>query len=155
MGLNLGDLSISSSAFGYDETIPTKYTDDGENISPPLQWSDVPEGTEELALICHDPDAPTTYGFTHWVLYGIPASTTSLDEGGGRDFTEGENDFGNHGYGGCAPPSGHGPHHYFFHLYALDASLDAEPGLTREQLLERIDGHIIEQARLVGTYEKT
>ncbi len=155
MGMNLGDLSISSSAFGYDEPIPTKYASEGENVCPPLEWTDVPEGTQELALIVHDPDAPMTYGATHWVLYGIPASTTSIAEGGGSDFAEGENYLGEQGYGGPAPPAGHGPHHYFFHLYALDSALDAEPGLTREQLLERIDGHIIEQARLVGTYEKT
>ncbi len=155
MGLNLGDLSLSSPAFGYHEPIPTKYTNEGEDISPPLEWTNVPEGTRQFALIVHDPDAPTTHGFTHWVLYGIPASTTSLEEGAGSEFVEGQNDFGTQRYGGCAPPAGHGTHHYFFHLYALDTELDGEPGLTRLELLERIDDHIIEQARLVGTYEKT
>lgn len=113
----------------------------------------MPEGTQQFSLTVHDPDAPMTHGATHWVLYGIPASTTSLEEGGGRDFIAGENYLGNQGYDGCAPPSGHGTHHYFFHLYALDVELDAEPGLTRLELLDRIDGHIIEQARVVGTYE--
>lgn len=151
--MNLGDLSLSSSAFGHDEPIPTKYTSDGDDVSPPLEWTGVPEGTQQFALIVHDPDAPMTHGATHWVLYGIPASTTSLEEGGGSDFIAGENYLGNQGYDGCAPPSGHGPHHYFFHLYALDVELDGEPGLTRLELLDRIDGHIIEQARVVGTYE--
>ncbi|MDP8930389.1 MAG: YbhB/YbcL family Raf kinase inhibitor-like protein [Actinomycetota bacterium] len=132
--------------------MPTKYTSDGDDVSPPLQWTGVPEETQQFALVVHDPDAPLTYGFTHWVLYGIRASTTSLEEGG-SEFITGENDFGNKRYNGPAPPQGHGTHHYFFHLYALDTELDGEPGLTRLELLERIDGHIIEQARLVGTYE--
>ncbi|MDQ3931762.1 MAG: YbhB/YbcL family Raf kinase inhibitor-like protein [Actinomycetota bacterium] len=151
--MNLGDLSIRSSAFGHDDPIPTKYASDGDDVSPPLEWTGVPEGTRQFALIIHDPDAPVTYGCTHWMLYGIPPSTTSLEEGGGSEFTAGENYLGNQGYDGPAPPSGHGTHHYFFHLYALDVELDAEPGLTRLELLDRIDGHIIEQARVVGTYE--
>ncbi|MFN2556422.1 MAG: YbhB/YbcL family Raf kinase inhibitor-like protein, partial [Nitriliruptorales bacterium] len=72
MGMNLGDLELSSSAFGYDEPIPTKYTSEGEDISPPLQWTNVPEGTRQFALVVHDPDAPMTHGAVHWVVYGIP-----------------------------------------------------------------------------------
>jgi Raf kinase inhibitor-like YbhB/YbcL family protein len=154
MPLNIQDLEIGCSAFKWGGRIPTECTGEGEDISPRLEWSGVPEGTKELALICHDPDAPLPRGFTHWVVYGIPADATGIDQGGGGKFTEGQNDFGNAGYGGPMPPEGHGTHHYYFWLYALDPELDAEPGLTRAELLERIEDHVIEQNRLVGTYER-
>jgi Raf kinase inhibitor-like YbhB/YbcL family protein len=154
MGLNIKDLKISSPAFEQGGSIPTQHTGDGEDVSPPLQWSGVPDGTRQLAVICHDPDAPLAHGFTHWVVYGIPADVTEIAEGEGGKFTEGPNDFGNTGYNGPLPPEGHGPHHYYFWIYALDTELDAEPGLTRAQLLDRIEAHILEQARLVGTYER-
>lgn len=154
MGLNLGDLSLSSPAFDNGGPIPRRHTSEGDDVSPAVEWSNVPEGTSEFVLVCHDPDAPLVRGFTHWVVYGIPASGTGIGEGGGGEFTEGQNDFGNTGYNGPAPPEGHGPHHYYFWVYALDTGLDASPGLTREQLLDCIEGHVIEQARLVGTYER-
>ncbi len=154
MGLNIQDLKITSPAFGFGERIPTKHTGEGEDVSPELRWSGVPDGTEELAVICHDPDAPLPYGFTHWVVYNIPADVTGIDEGGGAKYTEGANDFGGQGYGGCAPPPGHGKHHYYFWVYALDTELDAEPGLSRAELLERIEDHVIEQNRIVGTYAR-
>jgi Raf kinase inhibitor-like YbhB/YbcL family protein len=153
-GLNLGDLTISSPAFGHGGAVPERHTTEGEDVSPALAWSSVPEGTRQLALVCHDPDAPLTHGFTHWVLYGIPADATGVPEGGGDAFVQGTNDFGKEAYGGPAPPPGHGTHHYFFHLYALDAEVDAPAGLTRAALLDRIDDHIIEQARIVGTFER-
>lgn len=151
--MHLGDISISSPAFEHGGKIPDKYTGNGDDVSPELRIANVPDGTQELVVICHDPDAPLTYGFTHWVVYGIPAGTDSIPEGGGSNFTEGQNNFGNQGYGGPAPPPGHGTHFYYFHVYALDSPSGAEPGLTREQLLERIDDQIIEQDRVVGTYE--
>ncbi len=153
MGINIADLEISCGAFEPHGRIPERHATDGEDVSPELSWSGVPEGTEQLALICHDPDAPLPHGFTHWVVYGIPADTSGIPEGGGDSFTEGGNDFGNQGYGGPAPPEGHGVHHYYFWLYALDTEIDAEPGLSRAELLERIEDHVIEQARVVGTYE--
>lgn len=152
--MHLGDLQITSSAFRHGGPIPERHTAEGDDVSPPLEWSDVPEGTRQLALVCHDPDAPLTDGFTHWVVYGIPADATGIAEGAGGDHVEGASDFGSEGYGGPAPPPGHGTHHYYFHLYALDAELDAGPGLARQALLDRIDAHIIEQARLVGTFER-
>ncbi len=88
------------------------------------------------------------------MCYGIPADTTEIPEGGGKNFTEGPNDFGNTGYDGCMPPEGHGLHHYYFWVYALDAPLNAPPGLSRLELLDRMSDHVIEQARLVGTYER-
>ena len=154
MTLNLGDLHINSPAFGPLERIPERYVYDGDNISPPVEWSGAPPDTKEFALICHDPDAPLPYGFTHWVVYGIPADVTSIGEGKGKKvFTEGTTGYGEQGWGGPAPPPGHGPHHYYFWLYALDTALNLKPGLTREQLLDAIADHIIVQARLVGIYE--
>ena len=151
---HLGDITVTSPAFEHGGAIPAKYTADGEDVSPELRFAKIPEGTHELALICHDPDAPLTEGFTHWVVYGIPPDASGIAEGGGGIFRQGKNDLGNEGYGGPAPPPGHGQHHYFFHLYALDTALDAGPGLTRDKLVSRIDEHIIEQDRVVGTFER-
>lgn len=154
MGLNIKDLEISSSAFDWGGPIARRYAKDGDDVSPPLSWSGVPEGTRQLALVCHDPDAPLPDGFTHWVVYGIPATAGGIAEGGGGEFTEGRNDYGDLGYGGPQPPEGHGRHHYYFWLYALDTEIGDGPGLTRHELLQRIGEHIIEQNRLVGTYER-
>ena len=155
MKLRLGDLIIRSPAFGNLENIPKKYTSDGENISPPLEWINIPEGTKEFVLLCFDPDAPVPNGFTHWVVYGISPQVTGIQEGEKNgNFIEGTNSAGQIGYTGPAPPPGHGPHHYYFWLYALDAPLDLKQGLTREQLLNVITDHIIVQSRLVGIYEK-
>jgi Raf kinase inhibitor-like YbhB/YbcL family protein len=154
MKKHLGDLRIDSSAFEPLGYIPKRYTPAGENISPPLAWINTPTDTKEFALICHDPDAPYTYGYTHWVLYGIPPEVTSIDEGQGKSvFTWGINSSGESGYTGPDPPQGHGPHHYYFLLYALDKALDLKPGLTRNELLNAIDEHITVQARYIGIYE--
>jgi Raf kinase inhibitor-like YbhB/YbcL family protein len=154
LGLNIKDLAISSEAFEHLGRIPSRHATDGDDISPAIRWSGVPEGTRQLAVICHDPDAPLPDGFTHWVVYGIPADATGIEEGGGGAFTEGTNDFGNAGYGGPMPPEGHGQHHYYFWVYALDTEVDAEPGLTRRQLLDRIADAVLEQNRVIGTYER-
>lgn len=147
-------LQISSPAFSWGAQIPVKHTADGEDVSPPLQFSGVPEGTRSLAVICHDPDAPRPDGFTHWVAYAIPPDTTAIPEGGGEQYPQGDNDFGKTGYGGPAPPPGHGTHHYYFWVYALDEEIGAAPALGRRELIDRMEGHIIEQNRLVGTYER-
>ncbi|MBW4537278.1 MAG: YbhB/YbcL family Raf kinase inhibitor-like protein [Pleurocapsa minor HA4230-MV1] len=154
MQLRLKDLEISSPVFSPLGNIPQRYTSDGENISPALQWRKIPPETKELALICHDPDAPLPWGFTHWVVYNIPADITEIAEAGGDLFTAGVNSSGNKGYTGPAPPPGHGVHHYYFWLYALDRSLELQAALNREQLLEAIADHITAQARLVGTYQR-
>ncbi|MBW3561158.1 MAG: YbhB/YbcL family Raf kinase inhibitor-like protein [Actinobacteria bacterium] len=153
MGLNIGDLQVSSPAFERGGAIPREHAKDGDDVSPPLEWSGVPDEAQQLAVICHDPDAPLPRGFTHWVLYGIPADTTAVPGGGGGQFVEGTNDFGDEGYGGPQPPPGHGTHHYYFWVYALDTELDLKPGLTRDELLDDISDHIVEQNRLIGTYE--
>ncbi len=157
MGFALSDMQITSAAFTNGERIPTQHTGEGDDTSPPLQWTGAPEGAKEFALICHDPDAPLikpgSYGFVHWVLYGIPAGTAGLAEGQ-AEFTCGVNDFGNQAYGGPMPPEGHGVHHYFFWLLALDAEAGLEPGLTLWQFLEKVEPHVIGMNRLVGTYSR-
>lgn len=148
-------LKITSSAFEEMGKIPRRYGGDGENQSPPLEWGGAPPGTKQLALICHDPDAPLAHGFTHWVVYGIPPSTESLPEGESPTaFVGGLNDAGALGYTGPYPPAGHGAHHYNFSLYALDVQGGFKSGLTGSQLLDAMKGHVLEQARLVGTYER-
>jgi len=157
MGFALSDMTLTSSAFDRGEPIPTKHTGEGEDVSPALVWRGQPEGTRSFALICHDPDAPLvkpgTYGFVHWVLYGIPGAIAELPEGVG-DYIQGINDFGNPGYGGPMPPEAHGTHHYFFWLLALDAEPKLEPGLTLWELLEKIEPNTLAMNRLVGTYSR-
>jgi Raf kinase inhibitor-like YbhB/YbcL family protein len=155
MSLKLGNLRITSPAFQPLARIPKRYGGDGENKSPPLRWSGAPAGTQQFALVCHDPDAPLPNGFTHWVVYGIPATTTDLPEGQDpRAFVAGVNDAGKPGYFGPYPPNGHGAHHYYFWVYALDVKSALTAGMSRSQLLESIKDHVLEQARLVGTYER-
>ena len=154
MELRLKDLEISSPAFSPLETIPQRYTSDGANVSPTLQWDKIPPETKQLALICHDPDAPLPFGFTHWTVYNIPSDVKAIAEGEGNKYTEGLNTSGSNGYTGPAPPEGHGAHHYYFWLYALDRALDLKAGLNRKELLEAIADYVIAQARLVGIYER-
>lgn len=149
--LNVADLKVSSPAFGHHEPIPKRHSGDGEDVAPALEWSGVPDGTKAFAVVVDDPDAPLVNGFTHWVRYGIPGDATGLPEGGGEGKA-GVNSLGNQGYNGPAPPPGHGVHHYYFWVFALDEDLDLDPGLDRRALVDRIEDHVIEQARLVGTY---
>lgn len=150
--LNVADLKLRSPAFDHHNRIPPRHTGDGDDVAPALEWSGVPDGTRAFAVVVHDPDAPLVDGFTHWVAYGIPGDASGLPEGGG-DAISGTNSFGSQGYNGPAPPPGHGTHHYYFWVYALDEDLGLEAGLERRALLERIEDHVIEQARLVGTYK--
>lgn len=152
--LNLGDLTVTTDAFAHGGAIPDRHANGADDISPAVSWTGVPDGTAELVLVVHDPDAPLTDGFTHWVVHGLPADSTGIDEGdhgSGAGGTVGKNELGDTAYMGPAPPPGHGDHHYFFHLYAVDQPLGDTP-LSRPEVLEAIDGHIIEQARVVGTY---
>jgi Raf kinase inhibitor-like YbhB/YbcL family protein len=149
--LNVAELRLRSPAFSHHERIPPRHAGEGDDVAPALEWSGAPEGTKAFAVVMHDPDAPLVDGFAHWVAYDIPGEATGLPEGGG-DAVAGTNSFGRTGYGGPAPPAGHGPHHYYLWLYALDDDLELEPGLDRRALLDRIEDHVIEQARLVGTY---
>lgn len=150
--LNVKDLTITSDAFGHHESIPDRHTSNGEDVSPAVSWEGVPDGTRSFAVVVHDPDAPLVDGFTHWVAYGIDETAKGIPEGGG-DETNGTNSMGKLGYNGPAPPPGHGTHHYYFWVYALREDPDLEPGLSRRELLDRIEDLVIEQARLVGTYK--
>lgn len=155
-------LLIESTAFADGERIPKRFTEDGEDVSPPLTWSGPPAGTKELALICDDPDAPTPQPWVHWVIYKIAAGTGGLPEkvptparlSEPPGALQGKNSWGRIGYGGPAPPRGHGTHHYHFKLYALDAPLDVAPGLNKDRLLAAMKGHILAQGELVGTYQR-
>ena len=150
-------LVITSSAFSDGQAIPNRYSCDGPDVSPDLAWSGVPEGAASLALICDDPDAPMGT-WVHWVLFNIPVDADGLPaeipsdaalENGAR---HGTNDFRRLGYGGPCPPGG--THRYFFKLYALDTMLELESGITKAQLLEAMEGHILAEGQLMGTYSR-
>jgi Raf kinase inhibitor-like YbhB/YbcL family protein len=147
------NLRLSSSAFESGGDIPMKYTCDGNDVSPPLEWNGAPDGTQSFVLICDDPDAPRGT-WSHWVIYNIPPNVSQLPEGAkAPGAAEGRNDFGNTGYGGPCPPRGPA-HRYYFRLYALDTTLDLPPGATRQQALDRIQNHIVAQAELMGRYAR-
>lgn len=151
-------LSITSTAFKDGKRIPKKYTCEGDDISPALDWTDVPPEAKSLALIMDDPDAPMGV-FTHWVLFNLPSDLSSLDEAQatgeklGNGAIHGINDFGRTGYGGPCPPPGP-THRYFFAIYALDISLSLKPRSTKQQVLTAMKGHVLTEARLVGTYSR-
>jgi Raf kinase inhibitor-like YbhB/YbcL family protein len=155
---------VTSSAFTQGHPIPKKYTGEGADVSPPLAWSGIPDGTKELVLICDDPDAPNG-DWVHWVFYNLPPDTKGLPEGvprksklkephgaiqGKNSWPDGENI----GYRGPMPPRGHGVHHYYFKLYALDTPITAEPGLNKKALAEKINDHILGEGVLMGTYQR-
>ena len=157
-------IKITSSAFTNGQQIPQKYTGQGADVPPPLAWSDLPEKTQELVLICDDPDAPRGT-WVHWVIYKLPTTLTGLPEGiakqarlknppgvlqGQNSWPKGENI----GYKGPMPPPGHGVHHYHFTLYALEGKLTVEPGLDKETLLQEIENHVLATGELVGTYQR-
>ena len=143
---------LTSSAFSPGAELPTRYTCDGEDVSPPLAWSEPPSGTRSFALILDDPDAPRGT-FTHWLAWGLRPETRQLDEGE-TPAAEGQNDFGKTGYRGPCPPPGHGPHRYVFRLYALDSTLELAPGARRDDLERLIAEHRLAAAELTGTYER-
>jgi Raf kinase inhibitor-like YbhB/YbcL family protein len=142
-------IAITSAAFKHD-------------VSPPLTWTGLPDGTKELVLIVDDPDAPTPQPWVHWVIYGLPGDLDRLPEGVAKDAQlaepagarQGKNSWNQIGYRGPAPPKGHGVHHYHFKLYALDAKLGIGKGLDKGGLLKAMDGHVIGRGELVGTYER-
>jgi Raf kinase inhibitor-like YbhB/YbcL family protein len=151
VGLNIQDLTIASDDFKPGGALDRRHANDSDNVAPTLHISGVPADAVELAVICHDPDAPLPRGFTHWTLYGIPTDTTTVDAEADQRFRPGPNDFGATGYGGPQPPPGHGVHHYYFWVYALGTSVDGTP--SRPEFLERYGDDIIEQNRIVGTFE--
>jgi len=145
-------MKITSSAFEHNQLMPQKFTCDGDDVNPPLQFSDVPEGTKSLTLVVDDPDAPVGL-WVHWTVWNIKSDTTEIVENsvpsGG---VEGVTSFGNVGYGGPCPPSGE--HRYFFKLYALDTELDLSTESDKEDLEEAIVGHVLDKAELIGLYKR-
>jgi Raf kinase inhibitor-like YbhB/YbcL family protein len=155
-------IKVTSPAFQADESIPSKYTCEGQDISPPLAWSGAPAATKSFALIVDDPDAPDPAKpqrvYVHWVVYDIPASATRLPENAAKSgmpsgAMQGTNDWGKQTYGGPCPPIGR--HRYFFKLYALDAQLKGLKNPTKAQLEKAMRGHALDNTQLMGTYEKT
>ena len=151
------EIKLTSTAFKEGQPIPRTYTCDGVNVSPPLEWSGVPKTAKTLSIICDDPDAsPDTW--VHWVLYNLPADNIGIVES--MPATEkllaggfqGTNDFEKIGYGGPCPPSG--THHYFFKIYALDGELSLKAGATKAELVKAMEGHILLQGQLMGTYKR-
>lgn len=151
-------ITVTSPAFTEGEGIPSDFTCDGAGASPPLEWSGVPAGAQSLAVIADDPDAPAG-DWVHWLVYDLPPSLTQLPAGipeGGRlsrGGSQGRTDFGALGYGGPCPPSG--THRYFFKLYALDSVLRLKPGATKKELLQAMQGRVLAEGRLMGTYRRS
>lgn len=154
--------SLSSPAFHSNDTIPRKYTGEGDDLSPPLKWIDVPESAQELAILCEDPDSGPE-PWVHWLIYGIsPTRTNGLPEGIPTDkqierpieATQGRNSFGRIGYGGPLPPPGRGEHRYFFKLFALDQKLNLRPGMTKDDFFKAINRHVLSEATFMGCYER-
>jgi len=151
----MAEIHVHSPAFHDDEPVPSRYAHDHENVSPPLHWSDVPEGTTELVLLCEDPDAPTG-SFLHWLVTGIDPAAEGVNEGetppGGREWANG---FGEQGWGGPQPPVGDQPHHYVFHLYALadPVRLPAKP--SPDDVHRQVErANLLASAITVGTYQR-
>lgn len=152
-------MRLESPAFADGRPIPPAYSRDGGDASPPLIFKDVPPSTKALALTCDDPDAPRET-WVHWVLFDLPPTATGLPAGveqGKRPScggVQGKTSYGELGWGGPAPPRGHGIHHYEFRLYALDAQLQLSPGAGRDDVGKAMEGHVLGEALLIGTYRR-
>lgn len=156
-------VSVSSDAFEQGQPIPYRYSPDGENISPPLAWSGLPESTQSIALVVEDPDAPTPEPFVHWLLYNISPALKFLSEETGKEEVadlaggamQGKNSKLRKGWAGMAPPKGDTPHRYFFQVFALDILLPLDPAAGRTALLNAMAGHVLGRGLLMGTYSRT
>lgn len=148
-------MKLMSSAFENYDNIPVKYTAQGEDVSPPLRWQDIPDGTRSLVLICDDPDAPKGT-WDHWLIYNIPTTIATLPEGLKdtlpHDIRSCRNSWEKNEYGGPNPPSG--SHRYFFTLYALDTVLQLPDDTKKADLLKEMESHVLADANLVGLYER-
>ncbi len=153
-------MKLVSEAFENERVIPEKYTCEGEDVSPPLDWSGVPSDAAGLVLICDDPDAPNGT-WSHWVVINLPPVPSELKENASlsdrlsEGLREGSNDFGRQGYGGPCPPKGDQPHRYYFRLFALNALLPIKGSVTRQQVLDAMEGKILEQCTLMGRFART
>lgn len=148
-------LTVTSTAFSHEADIPIEFTCDGEDVSPDMAWTEVPEGTRSVALICDDPDAPVGT-WIHWVLFDMPADTTKLpraSQAGAAPGTDGKNSWKKTGYGGPCPPKGD-PHRYYFKVYALDRLLELDAGATATQVSAAMEGHVAAQGTMMGKYKR-
>jgi|TARA_B100002003_G_C14057583_1_gene509216 Raf kinase inhibitor-like YbhB/YbcL family protein len=145
-------MKLTSSAFVHENSIPSEYTCDGSDTSPDLQISDVPENAKSLVLINDDPDAPVGT-WDHWIVFNIPADTKEIVKGQEPRGLGGKNSWGKTGYGGPCPPSG--THRYFFKLYALDSELSLQEGADKAEIEKAMEGHILAQTELMGTYQRS
>jgi Raf kinase inhibitor-like YbhB/YbcL family protein len=151
-------IQITSAAFVDGQPIPVKYTCEGQDMSPPLKWSNAPANTKSFALIADDPDAPAGT-WVHWVLYDLPATATELAENTPKSqqlpngAKQGLNSWPHLGYGGPCPPPGR-PHHYFFKIYALDQMLGLKSVATKKDLLKAMEGRVLAEGQLIGTYQR-
>jgi Raf kinase inhibitor-like YbhB/YbcL family protein len=149
---------LKTSAFQPEGNIPSRFTCEGQNISPEISWTDAPQGTKSFALVMHDPDAPRRGGYTHWVVFNIPASVKQIPENAPKQAElpaggiQGKNDDGGAGYTGPCPPSG--THRYYFRLYALDKKLDLKDGVTKDELEKALKGHVLGEAEFMGKYKR-
>jgi Raf kinase inhibitor-like YbhB/YbcL family protein len=157
----MSDASTRTSAFTHGESIPDKYTCEGEDRSPELTIADVPDDAAALAVVVDDPDAPAGT-FTHWLLWNVPADTVEIEEGVSRTeevpsldgALQGENDFGDVGYRGPCPPEGDDPHEYRFTLYVLDEELDADSGVPRPEVQDELDAKTRDTDQFTGTFAR-
>ncbi len=158
-------IEVTSTAFAQGQPIPKRYTGEGADVSPPLSWSGVPNEAKELVVICVDPDAPSAEPWVHWVMYKIPVDVTDLPEGippkarlkKPAGALQGKNSWRSGrmiGYRGPLPPPGSGPHRYYFWVYALEAKLPVQSGVAKSVLLQEIQGHVLAEGELMGTYER-
>jgi Raf kinase inhibitor-like YbhB/YbcL family protein len=147
-----GGMKITSTAFTFNQEIPEKYTCQGEDLSPPLKFEDIPKGAKSLALIVDDPDAPSGT-FDHWIVWNIPPEKNLFEEGISSLPHQGRNHFGEMNYKGPCPPKGNA-HRYFFKLYALDVMLNLPKGVSKQELEEAMEGHLLGKAELIGLYQR-
>jgi Raf kinase inhibitor-like YbhB/YbcL family protein len=149
----MAGVELRSSAFNDHDLMPERLSKPGGNVSPPLRWSGIPDGTEELVLLCEDPDAPGGEPFLHWLVTGIDPKTAGVDEGqvpqGGQEWPNG---FGTTGWGGPQPPKGDNPHRYFFRLYALSQPFEVPPAPMAEQARRAAEQRELASGTLVGTF---
>lgn len=157
-------LNIMSSAFRDKQTLPIKYSCDGQDLSPPLSWENVPKGTSSFVIICEDRDAPLGT-WDHWIIYDIPAKFKKLDEGFGKKdlasltggIKQGKNSFKRFGYGGACPPRGDRPHRYIFKIYALDIKklkFDGGKDVTKDMVIKEMKGHVLERSAIMAIFSR-
>ena len=147
-------ITVTSSAFTDGGSLPITFTADGAGIAPPIAWNNIPDGARSIVLIAEDPDAPIPNPFVHWLVYGLPVTTSSIASSpdGGR---EGKNSMLKSGYAPASPPAGHGVHHYHFQVFALDIVLELGDGAGRNALLDAMKNHVLAWGDIVATYERS